>query len=56
MLLYPAIDLMDGQAVRLRQGRAGDKTVYSDDPTVLGAARTFSRGIVTTAKGGAGAA
>ena len=32
MLLYPAIDLMGGQAVRLRQGRAEDKTVYSDDP------------------------
>ena len=32
MLLYPAIDLMGGQAVRLRQGRAQDKTVYSDDP------------------------
>ena len=35
MLLYPAIDLMDGQAVRLRQGRAGDKTVYSDDPPAV---------------------
>lgn len=32
MLLYPAIDLMGGQAVRLRQGRAEEKTVYSDDP------------------------
>ncbi len=35
MLLYPAIDLMDSQAVRLRQGRAGDKTVYSDDPPAV---------------------
>jgi phosphoribosylformimino-5-aminoimidazole carboxamide ribotide isomerase len=35
MLLYPAIDLMGGQAVRLRQGRAGDKTVYSDDPPAV---------------------
>lgn len=35
MLLYPAIDLMDGKAVRLRQGRAGDKTVYSDDPPAV---------------------
>jgi len=35
MLLYPAIDLMNGQAVRLRQGRAGDKTVYSDDPPAV---------------------
>ncbi len=35
MLLYPAIDLMDGQAVRLRQGRADQKTVYSDDPVAV---------------------
>ena len=35
MLLYPAIDLMNGQAVRLRQGRAEDKTVYSDDPAAV---------------------
>jgi phosphoribosylformimino-5-aminoimidazole carboxamide ribotide isomerase len=32
MLLLPAIDLMAGQVVRLRQGRADQKTVYSDDP------------------------
>ena len=30
MTLYPAIDLLDGQAVRLRQGRREDKTVYGD--------------------------
>ena len=35
MLLYPAIDLMSGQAVRLRQGRAEEKTVYSDDPVAV---------------------
>lgn len=35
MLLYPAIDLMNGHAVRLRQGRAEDKTVYSDDPVAV---------------------
>jgi phosphoribosylformimino-5-aminoimidazole carboxamide ribotide isomerase len=35
MLLYPAIDLMNGQAVRLKQGRAEDKTVYSDDPVAV---------------------
>jgi len=35
MLLYPAIDLMNGQAVRLRQGRAAEKTVYSDDPPAV---------------------
>ena len=35
MLLYPAIDLMAGQAVRLRQGKANEKTVYSDDPPAV---------------------
>lgn len=35
MQLYPAIDLMNGQAVRLRQGRADQKTVYSDDPPAV---------------------
>jgi phosphoribosylformimino-5-aminoimidazole carboxamide ribotide isomerase len=35
MQLYPAIDLMNGQAVRLRQGRAEEKTVYSDDPVAV---------------------
>lgn len=35
MLLYPAIDLMGGQVVRLRQGRASEKTVYSDDPVAV---------------------
>lgn len=32
MLLFPAIDLMSGQVVRLRQGKAGEKTVYSNNP------------------------
>lgn len=32
MLIFPAIDLMSGQVVRLRQGKADQKTVYSDDP------------------------
>ena len=35
MLLLPAIDLMDGQVVRLRQGKAEEKTVYSSDPAAL---------------------
>ncbi len=30
--VIPAIDLKGGQCVRLRQGRADDETVYSDDP------------------------
>jgi phosphoribosylformimino-5-aminoimidazole carboxamide ribotide isomerase len=32
MILLPAIDLMTAQVVRLRQGKASEKTVYSDDP------------------------
>ncbi|MGI5911861.1 MAG: 1-(5-phosphoribosyl)-5-[(5-phosphoribosylamino)methylideneamino]imidazole-4-carboxamide isomerase [Syntrophomonadaceae bacterium] len=32
MIIYPAIDLKDGQCVRLVQGRANEKTVYSDTP------------------------
>jgi phosphoribosylformimino-5-aminoimidazole carboxamide ribotide isomerase len=32
MLILPAIDLMGGQVVRLLQGKADQKTVYSDDP------------------------
>lgn len=32
MLLFPAIDLMGGQVVRLRRGDPSAKTVYSDDP------------------------
>lgn len=32
MLIIPAIDLKEGKCVRLLQGRAEDKTVYSDNP------------------------
>lgn len=32
LAIYPAIDLQGGRCVRLRQGRADDATVYSDDP------------------------
>lgn len=32
MILYPAIDLLDGEVVRLRQGEYGDSTVYGTDP------------------------
>ena len=35
MLLYPAIDLMDGHVVRLKQGLASQKTVYSNDPATF---------------------
>ena len=32
MILIPAIDLKEGQCVRLRQGRMDDATVFSNDP------------------------
>lgn len=32
MILYPAMDLMDGRVVRLAQGRFEDSTAYSADP------------------------
>ncbi len=35
MLLLPAIDLMSGEVVRLRQGKAEQKTVYSRDPAAF---------------------
>lgn len=38
MIIYPAIDLKEGQCVRLVQGRAEDKTVYSDSPAQTAAA------------------
>ena len=37
MILYPAIDLFDGQAVRLRQGNYDDMTVYDRDLEALAA-------------------
>ena len=39
MILYPAIDISDGRAVRLRQGHFDEVTVYRDDP--LEAARAW---------------
>ncbi len=35
MILLPAIDLMAGEVVRLRQGKAEQKTVYSSDPAAF---------------------
>lgn len=32
MLLYPAIDLMEGRVVRLKQGRAEERTIYPLSP------------------------
>lgn len=41
MLLFPAIDLKEGKAVRLRQGRLEDSTVYADNPVEV--AKDFER-------------
>ena len=30
MILYPAIDMLDGQAVRLRQGKRDDVTIFGN--------------------------
>ena len=38
--LYPAIDLLGGRVVRLRQGDYSDETVYGDDPVSV--AREFA--------------
>ena len=35
MLIYPAIDLLNGRCVRLRQGDYSRETVFSDDPTAV---------------------
>lgn len=35
MLRIPAIDLLDGKIVRLKQGRYDDVTVYDDDPVAF---------------------
>ena len=35
MLVIPAIDLKEGQCVRLRQGDMADSTVFSDDPVAM---------------------
>lgn len=39
MFVFPAIDLLDGKAVRLKQGRYDDPTIYSEDPAAV--ARAF---------------
>ena len=42
MILYPAIDIRDGKAVRLAQGDYERETAYDDDPVV--AARRWTEG------------
>jgi phosphoribosylformimino-5-aminoimidazole carboxamide ribotide isomerase len=39
VILYPAVDILDGKAVRLVEGRFEDSTTYHDDP--LEAARSW---------------
>lgn len=43
MILIPAIDLKDGQCVRLRQGKMEDETIFSDNPVEM-ANRWFNDG------------
>ena len=35
MIIFPAIDLMEGQVVRLEQGRKEARTVYGNDPVAF---------------------
>lgn len=35
MILYPAIDVLGGKVVRLRQGEYDDTTIYGDDPVTV---------------------
>ena len=51
MLIIPAIDLKDGQCVRLRQGLMEDSTVFSDDPVAM-AARWVRGRLPAPASGG----
>ena len=44
MLIIPAIDLKDGQCVRLRQGLMEDSTVFGDDPVAFEEAVMAGRG------------
>ena len=39
LILFPAIDLKDGQCVRLKLGELSEATVFNDDPAAQ--ARTF---------------
>ena len=35
MIIFPAIDIIDGKAVRLFKGDYNKKTVYNDDPSAV---------------------
>jgi len=41
LILFPAIDLKEGQCVRLKQGDMGQATIFNDDPAAQAA--TFER-------------
>ena len=43
MILFPAVDIKDGQCVRLRQGLADEVTVFSPDPEAMNQAWGISR-------------
>ena len=38
MIIFPAVDIQDGKAVRLKQGRAHESTVFSPDPVAAAVA------------------
>ncbi len=42
MLVIPAVDIKDGKAVRLKQGRAAEQTIYDFDP--VNACRRWAEG------------
>ena len=35
MMIFPAVDILEGRAVRLRQGRKDDYDVFADDPLAM---------------------
>ena len=35
MIIFPAVDLKNGKAVRLKQGKADQVSVFSDDPVQM---------------------
>ncbi len=47
MILFPAIDLKDGQCVRLKRGAMDEATVFNDSPAAQ--ARAFAEGRVRVA-------
>ena len=38
MIIFPAVDIKDGKAVRLRRGRADDVTVFAENPVDMASA------------------